>query len=156
MHKVWPEGLRALLQDGRQVTLTPNYETSDALYGPPYVRATTDDTPVFITGSLIFSGNDARRFQKFVREINYGRDKFEMPIKSEYGLVNQVCQAMPGSFNPQMVGGLWRYNISLVISDWQLPPFAEYEDDFADIGWHIPESFSIFDVAMNEYMPEAQ
>ena len=155
MYQVWPKGLRAILQEGRQVTLTPSYETADPVYGPPYIRATTDDTPVFITGSLLLSKADARRLQWFIRKINGGKDKFEMPIKSEYGVVNQICQALPGSFNPTVIGGLFKYNISIVISDWKLPPFAEYEDDFIEIGWRIPESFSIFDKAMNHYMPEA-
>ncbi len=152
---VWPTGLRGLLQEGRSQSKVPGYETSDPLYGPAYVRKTTDDTPVMITGSLLFTNNEARAFQKFIRDINGGLDQFEMPIKSEYGVVNQVCQAMPGSFNPQYIGGLWRYNISLVIADWQIPPLAEYEDDFAAIGWNIPESFAIFDVALNQILPGA-
>ena len=44
----WPEGLPGLMA-GKQVTRVSGYETADPLYGPPYVRKTTDDTPTMIS-----------------------------------------------------------------------------------------------------------
>lgn len=145
----YPEGLRTLLRDSKQVTRVSGYETSDPLYGPAYTRITTTDTPTLITGTVIFNRAESRTFQNFLRKIRNGIDQFIMPIDSEYGPIDQVCQALPGSFNPSQQGEVFSYNVSLVIREWALPPMLEYEDSFIDIGWLIPNDFSIFDEAIN-------
>lgn len=154
-YPAYPDGLRGILLSGQSISRASNFEMADPLYGPAYTRKTTDDTPVFIKGSLIFNASDARRFNNFLRDINYGFTPFTMPIMSEYGVVEQTCQAMPNSFNPQPVGGgNWRYNIDIVIADFQLPPLADYADSFTEIDWYVPDSFGIFDTAINAFMPK--
>ena len=84
-----------------------------------------------------------------MRTINQGLDQFTMPILSEYGLVDQVCQILPGSLNPSNNGLVFSYNISMVIREWKLPDLYDYEDEFLEIGWFIPGDFEIFDSAIN-------
>lgn len=145
----YPDNLTPLMRDSKQVQRVSGYETADPLYGTPYVRVTTNDTPTIISGTFRFTRSHARAFQRFLLSIRNGLDPFIIPIDSERGVWPQTVQAMPGSFQPSQQGEVFSYNVTLVIREWAYDPMWDYEDTFIDIGWDISVDFGIFDKAVN-------
>lgn len=156
--EIWPENLPLILRRGKTRTYTETYRMDFPYSGRPYVEPITDDDLVYFTGSLIMTKDQAQRFQVFFMDIRKGQDPFQIPIKTEFGLVPQVAQALPGCFLETVQEGpsIWKYNINVVIPDFKLiddeNPDLIFE--YIKIGWSYPEDFSVFDVTINSNWPE--
>lgn len=137
------------MRDSKNISITPGYETANPLYGPAYIRQTTTDTSTTINGTFRFSRAENNAFQYFLAKIRYGIDPFTMMIDGPYGLAEQTCQAMPGSFNPSQTGESFSYNVTIVLREWAKPPLYDYSQSFNEIGWLVPDDFCIFDRAIN-------
>lgn len=70
----------------------------EAKSGAGYVKNTSVDVPVYWSVTFKFSEIEARRFFAwFWSTLNRGRNTFNMPIRTEFGLVSHVCQFIPDS-----------------------------------------------------------
>lgn len=78
----------------------------EAKSGAGYVKNTSIDQPVYWDVTFKFSEIDAQRFFAWFRgSLRLGRNTFNMPLRTEFGLVSHVCQFVPNSLLPHSQEG---------------------------------------------------
>lgn len=84
--------------------------------GYGYRQAVGTDTPVIWDCIFRFSGQDAVRFQLwFTVQLQRGLLEFTMAIRTEFGLLDHVCQFLPeGLLDATEEGGVWTFKASVM------------------------------------------
>lgn len=157
--ETWPDSVRLMLREDKERTFANTYALDDPFAGPPYLDDITDDEPVSFSGKLVLDRRMAQRFYVFWNDINRGKDRFLMPIHGEFGVFEQECQALPGSFRrtTEIAQDIFEYNIDIIVPEWKPIGDNDYDyiKDFIKLGWVFPTDFNIFDIVVNEQWPEA-
>lgn len=83
--------------------------------GPGYVSPTGTDVPVFWDITLLFTRDEAARFQLwFTIDLERGVQDFTLPIRTEFGLIEHTCRFLPDSLLPAgEEGELYRYTATI-------------------------------------------
>lgn len=84
--------------------------------GYGYRQAVGTDTPVIWDCVFRFREQDAVRFQLwFTIQLQRGLLEFTMPIRTEFGLLDHVCQFLPdGLLDATEEGGVWTFKASVM------------------------------------------
>lgn len=99
----YPLSLRTILQAGKQRTQPATFKTSDPRRGYAYYQKIGTDAPVFWSVSFCFTREEAKRFWMWFWSPDYldrGSKSFNMPIKTEFGLVTHECRFLPDTLLP--------------------------------------------------------
>lgn len=153
--EAYPFDLRTILSASKSRKQAASFTVTDPRRGRPYAQAIGTDTPVVWSVGFLFSRADSIRFQLwFKHKINNGLDEFTMPIKTEFGIVEHVCQFLPdGLLDTGEAGTLFSYSGTIMARERVIP---DGYDDAADIIVSLPnweEYASWLDVAIVEGMP---
>lgn len=116
MPAAYPFGLQTILRASKSRSQPAAFAMREPRRGRGYAQAIGTDTPVFWDVEFRFSRSDAVRFQLwFVTIINRGVDEFTMPIRTEFGTLDHVCQFLPDSLLPcREDGDTWGYTASIM------------------------------------------
>ena len=113
----YPSYLRGAIQQGKARNVATQFIGSQPLAGTPYFQPLTDESPVTWDFRLIFNTFDALAFDAwFVSGTNNGNDYFDMPIRTEQGLIVHNCHFLPDGI-PNRVsedGGVFTYSCSVI------------------------------------------
>lgn len=125
--------------------------------GAGYVQRSGTDTPVFWNGQFRFSAGDAIAFQIwFTQTIARGALPFTMPIRTEFGLLDHVCQFLPdGLANAAEEGGVYTYDVQIMARKQLIP--QEYIDG-GNLITGLPNWqrwASLLDLVVTKELPEA-
>jgi hypothetical protein len=117
------------------------FRISEPRRGYGYVQATGTDTPVFWDVQFRFSADEAVVFQLWFRNlIGRGVDEFEMPLRTEFGLITHTCRFLPDSLLPvDEQGDTWGYRATIMARAQVVP--AGY-DDAAELIVCLPDWMS--------------
>lgn len=84
--------------------------------GMGYVQRTGTDTPVFWDVQFVLSATDAVRWQLwFTQDLARGALPFTMALRTEFGLLDHVCQFLPdGLGDCTEQGGIYTYSAKIM------------------------------------------
>jgi hypothetical protein len=100
MSTVYPLGLRTILKAGKSRAMVPTFKTAEPRRGPSFVQKIGTDAPVFWDVTFSFDEVEREVFFAWFYSPTYcdrGVNDFTMPIKTEFGIVEHLCQFMPDS-----------------------------------------------------------
>ena len=114
--EAYPLTVRTLLRQSKSRTQPASFTVAEPRRGFGYVQAVGTDMPVYWDVSFCFTADEAVAFRLwFTQLIRGGIDPFSMPIRTEFGYVNYVCQFLPDSLMPvKEDGGLWQYSATIM------------------------------------------
>lgn len=114
--EAYPLTVRTLLRQSKSRTQPAAFGVAEPRRGFGYVQPIGTDTPVFWDVAFRFTQDEAIAFRLwFTQLIHDGIDPFSMPIRTEFGMVDYVCQFLPDSLMPAKEnGGLWDYSATIM------------------------------------------
>jgi len=146
----YPSSLRYAIQSGKSRTISNQFIGSQPLSGTPYFQKLTDETTVVWDFRLVFNQSDAEYFDAwFVASTESGNLWFEMPIRTEQGLITHECHftedGIPNSVSES--GNTFTYSCSVIARSIVRPVDPQFIlDAREDYG---PSDYSLLDIALN-------
>lgn len=152
----YPSTLPLLLRAQKSRSQVAPFTISEPRRGAGYVQRTGTDTPVFWTGQFRFSEDQAIAFQLwFTQTVDRGALPFTMRIRTEFGLLEHVCQFLPdGLGDATEDGGVYTYSAQIMARKQLIP--QEYIDA-GDLITGLPNWrrwASILDQVVTQDLPE--
>jgi hypothetical protein len=116
MPVAYPLSLRTIIRASKSRSQPAAFGVSEPRRGFAYFQATGTDTPVMWDVAFRFTQNEAALFQLwFTQDIARGVDEFELPIKTEFGLLTHTCRFLPGSLlDTSEEGELFSYRATIM------------------------------------------
>lgn len=148
----------APMQISKTRSHTPTFKLLEPTAGAAYVKHTSIDAPITYSATFKFSEADAQKFWVWYYSplyCNRGRNKFTMPIKTEFGLIEHECQFIPDSLmDLSQDVGIYEYSATLMIREMPIPAEILAAQEFILLGdwWDYRAEF---DIAVNRTWPEA-
>lgn len=126
MPAAYPLNLRTIIRASKSRQQPAAFSMSEPRRGKGYVNATGTDTPVFWDVMFRFTSCEATLFQLwFTQTIARGVDEFEMPIRTEFGLLTHTCRFMPdGLLQTREDGEVWEYTAQIMARAQLIPADA--------------------------------
>lgn len=153
----YPSYLRGAIQQGKVRNVAPQFISSQPLAGTPYFQQLTDESPVTWDFRLIFNTFDAMAFDAwFVSTVNNGNDYFDMPIRTEQGLVDHNVKFLPDGIPNRVTetGGVITYSCSVIARKINRPIDPLFILGIRDAGY-TSEDLSLLDIAINRDWQES-
>jgi len=112
----YPLSLRTVLRASKSRSQPAAFSMSDPRRGAGYAQATGTDVPVFWDVEFMFTQAEASFFQMwFAIALERGLLEFDLPIRTEFGLITHTCRFLPDGLLPATeVGPLWRYKATIM------------------------------------------
>ncbi|MDT7834954.1 hypothetical protein [Aquabacterium sp. OR-4] len=122
MPAAYPSTLPGVLRSKRR-RQAPPWALLGSRRGPAYMLNTGTVPPVFFEVEWIFTAEQALLFRLwFEAIIGRGALPFTMALRTEFGLLDHVCQLLPDSLLPASEdGGTWRYSATLMTAAQIIP-----------------------------------
>lgn len=116
MPLAYPLGLRTIIRQSKSRTQPAAFSAAEPRRGAAYFQATGSDTPVFWDCTFRFTRDEAVQFRLWFNvTLQRGALWFEMPIKTEFGLIDYLCHFLPeGLLNAREDGELWEYSATII------------------------------------------
>ena len=116
MAVAYPLDLRTIVRASKTRTQPARFSIASPRRGQGYVQPTGTDTPIFWSVMFRFTTEEAATFREwFANDLNGGIDEFEMPIRTEFGLVTYTLQFLPdGLLDTREVGEVWEYTATVM------------------------------------------
>jgi hypothetical protein len=154
--EAYPLTIRTILRSEKSRTQPAAFMVAEPRRGFGYVQATGTDVPVFWDVAFRFTLDEAIAFRLwFTQLIHEGVDPFSMPIVTEFGAIDYVCQFLPDSLLPvKQEGGLWYYTATIMARSEIIP---QGYIDAAELIVSLPYWRSwaeMLDIAVTQEMPE--
>ncbi len=132
----YPASLPAVLQASKTRTQPAAFRLNGARRGTGYVQKIGTTPPVFWDVTWRFTRAQAAQFAAwFVNDIRRGADTFTMAIRTEFGLIDHVCQFLPdGMLTTQDTGEVWTYSASIMAREFSIP------QDYIDLAQYIVDT----------------
>ncbi len=151
MAVAYPAGLPTVLASKR-ISKVPAFSMAQPRRGAPYVEPTGTDTPTIFEVEWLLQQPDAVTLRNWVETtLKRGTLQFTMPLRTEDGLLDVVCNFAPdGLLDRQRIGTLWRYTATIIArSVAEVEPIPEQEATFgvafsADLSQFWPASAGPF------------
>lgn len=148
----YPSYLRGAIQQGKRRNLAQTYITNEPQVGSRYRQVLTNEAPVTWSFDLIFDEMDAAAFDAwFKSSVNSGVDLFNMPIRTEQGLVDHEVQFLEIPNNPVEIGRNWRYSCVVQAREIVRPADPQFILDARDA--YSPYDLSLLDIVINKDWP---
>lgn len=94
----YPLHLRTVVRAGKKRSQPAAFTVAEPRRGRGYVQEIGTDVPVFWDVSFRFTSSEAVVFRLWFRNtLRKGVEEFTMPIRTEFGLIEHVCQFLPDS-----------------------------------------------------------
>lgn len=153
----YPFTLPLLLRASKSRNQPANFTVSEPRRGFGYVQSAGGPAPVFWEGEFRLSPSQSVAFMLwFTQIINRGLLEFTMPIRTEFGLIEHVCQFLPdGLADAVEGGGCYTYKVKIMARA-QIIPQAYI--DATDMILTLPNWQSwagLLDQTVNDALPEA-
>lgn len=98
MAVAYPLHIRTILRAGKKRSQAASFAVAEPRRGRGYVQEIGTDVPVFWDVTFRFTSAEAAAFRLwFIKELRRGVEEFTMLIRTEFGLVEHVCQFLPDS-----------------------------------------------------------
>lgn len=149
---VYPLSLGTILSSSKSRTQPAPFRVSEPRRGYAYFQEVGTDTPVFWDIEFRFSAPDSIRFMLwFTQTIRRGVLPFELPIKTEFGIITHLCNFLPdGLGDCREDGATFSYSAKIMARAQIIP--AGYISA-ADLIIALPnwsEWAEVLDIALNE------
>lgn len=122
----YPLSLRTIIRAKKSRSQPATFSMSTPRRGYAYVEPIGTDVPVFWDVGFLFTPLEAAYFQLwFVNDIARGVDEFNLPIRTEFGLVTYTVRFLPDSLlQVRENGELFEYTATIMARAQVIP--AEY------------------------------
>lgn len=112
----YPLSLRTILRASKSRSQPAAFSMSDPRRGAGYAQATGTDVPVFWDVLFRFTQAEASFFQMwFIYTLQRGLLEFDLPIRTEFGLITHTCRFLPDSLLTTTEDGpLWNYKATIM------------------------------------------
>lgn len=152
----YPQVLRGAIQQGKQRNLAKTYINAEPLTGPFYIQKITDEAPVIWDFDLVFNEYDAQYFDAwFLLTTEQGTLPFNMPIRTEQGLVDHELKFVEIPNGARESGNTWSYSCTVQAREIVRPVSARDIIDFREGGF-TQEDQLLLDTIVNEDWAQAR
>lgn len=157
MPEAFPLHIDTIKRAGKSRSQPAAFSLAEPRRGYGYAQATGTDAPIFWDVSFLFSEDDAIVFQLWFREkLQRGLLEFDMPIRTEFGLITHTCRFLPDSLLPAREDGpLFGYTATIMARAQVVP---DGYTEAADLIIGIPEWRTwaeLLDLTVTQEMPES-
>ncbi|URI08777.1 hypothetical protein MW290_24685 [Aquincola tertiaricarbonis] len=157
MPAAYPPYLPLALRASKSRTQPPAFRMVEPRRGAGYAQAVGTDTPVLWDVGFRFTRDEAIAFQLwFTQIIRRGLDEFDMPIRTEFGLLVHTCRFLDQDLLPTREDGeTWGYTATIMARSQVIPEgYAEAAEIIAGLpDWRTWAN--LLDPAINVEMPGA-
>ena len=147
----YPSYLRYAIQQGKARNISTQFIGSQPLAGTPYFQKLTDESVVTWDFRLIFNAFDAQAFDAWlVVTVDNGNDWFDMPIRTEQGLVEHNVHFLPDGIPNRVseIGNTFTYSCSVIARKIERPIDPQLILDIRESGITASD-LSLLDIAIN-------
>ncbi len=153
----YPTGLPSPLAT-KSRSQAASFSMLDPRRGPSYTQKTGNDVPTQWDLTFRFDYRQAQRFWLWFEMESYldkGANEFELPLRTEFGIVTHTCRFLPDSLVPASSdANVWTYTATITARKLVIP------QEYIDAGdliiglenwgeWAIP-----LDYLINQYVPQ--
>jgi len=155
----YPLGLGTIITSGKSRSRPASFTQTDPRRGSPYFQEIGTDIPVVWDATFKFSRSDRVRFWLWFTQpqfLNEGKNKFILPIKTEFGLVDYECNFLAEGLMPvSEEGEIFTYTAKIMARSLITPPDFSLAADMI-VGLEDWEMWANFlDQTINEAWPLA-
>lgn len=151
----YPLNIRTVLRASKSRSQPASFSMSEPRRGYAYAQAIGTDTPVFWDVAFRFTQSEAVVFQLWFRNtIARGLLEFDLPLRTEFGLITHTCRFLPDSLLPATEDGPhWSYKATIMARAQIIP--VEF-DDAAEMITTLPDWglwAAVLDEVVSEELP---
>lgn len=119
----YPLALRTIIRASKSRSQPAAFSVSEPRRGFAYFQDIGTDVPVFWEVAFRFTQEEAQTFRNwFVYNLQRGVLWFDLPIKTEFGLVTHECHFMPDGLLPtRETGEVWEYSATIMARKLLIP-----------------------------------